>query len=148
MQESKSAVSASRKNNGPAYNEELRLKPLKAEDFFSQEQFAEANEWDAKRIAEAAKTLRSSLDIYDPKNPNVPLLVAQMATFNYKSIVNDQNGRFQVIDGGLDELTEYALVRVLRFNAGQLSRLPEISGLGELTRRIARKYGTMIEIRD
>lgn len=148
MQESNPVFPDSRQNYHQPDNEGLRMKPLGAENFFSPEQFKEANEWDEKKILDAIKKLNNTLSHYDPQKHIVPLIVAQMATYNYETIANSQKRRSVVIDGGLDDLTEYGLVRVLEFNAQKLSSLPEIPGLGEYTRAVARRYKTMIEIRD
>lgn len=148
MQESISAVSASRRINGLADNEGLRLKPLKAEDFFSPEQFIEADQWNVQRLNDARGVLRNSMDLYDPQKHHVPFFVAQMAVYNYEAILNRQRLRTRIINGELIELTEFGLVRVLEFNSREMSSLPKISGLGELTRLVSSKYRTMIEIRD
>lgn len=148
MQESRPVIS----NQGKRYQlpdyEALRSKPLEPEYFFTAEEFNQANEWDAQRITDALKKLRNSYDQYDPKKHMVPLPVAQMATYNYVTILNEQRRRSRIINGELNELTEFGLVRVLEFNHQKLLSLPGISALGDLTRLVSRQYRTVIEIRD
>ncbi len=149
MQELISAASTPRRIVQPGDNNEVsRLRPLGAEKFFTPDQFAQANEWDAQRIEDTITRLSNTMEAYNPNRHPVPLFIAQMATFNYETVLNHARSRKRIISGDLDELTEYALVRVLEFNSQGLLRLPDIQGLGELTRSVSRQFKTLIEAQD
>lgn len=121
------------------------LHPVRVEEFFTEENFLEARNWNGSRLLVESARLNDTVTTYSSKFREIPFPIAQMAVYVYKSVRMAGNGReVNHLELGLDDLTEHGLKNALDFCGQVINRRSGVDDLGRLTRIVSYRFKNFV----